>query len=117
MVDAKAMSKYHNRPVDLDGYHFDSTREAARYGELKLMVLAGGITDLRVHPLYTLQDGFYFQGKRIPPIRYEGDFEYYECATGKTVVEDVKGVETAAFKIKYKMMLRCYPQFEVRIIK
>lgn len=110
--------KYHACPVDLDGYHFDSKAEARRYGELRLLERAGEISDLEVHPPYLLLDKTRdpYSGKMLRGITYEGDFEYVEDAD-HTVVEDVKGVETAAFRLKRRLFVEMYPSIELRIIK
>ena len=73
------------------------------YRELKLLEKAGVISCLEVHPCYQLQEGYPHPetGKRVRPIYYEADFEYIE--EGKTVIEDVKGRETAVFKLKRKL--------------
>jgi len=109
-------NKYNNRRAEGDGYTFDSIDESRRYAELKLLQRAGEISDLRVHPVYLLQKSFRTpEGKSVRSIKYEADFDYVE--NGVTVVEDVKGVETAAFKLKHKMFLKKYPEIVFRIIK
>jgi len=45
-------SKYRHRKVDVDGPVFDSQREAAYYGVLKLREQAGEIRDLKLQPTY-----------------------------------------------------------------
>jgi len=101
-------SKYHNTRVQVDGIWFDSKAEAKRYGELKLLEQAGKIWNFRVHPVYRMTAG----------IKYIGDFEYIE-GTGrniKAVCEDVKGVETEAFRIKARLFREKYPYIELRLI-
>jgi len=44
---------------------------------------------------------------------YEADFQYYDNGI---VVEDVKGKETALFRLKWKLVRRLYPQYDWRII-
>jgi hypothetical protein len=108
------MSKYGNVKVSIDGYQFDSKAEAARYTDLRTLAYAGAIEDLQVHPTYELQPAF-LRGKiRIQPIRYEADFAYIE--NGRQVAEDVKGVETAEFKLKRKLFLFRYPDIELRVL-
>jgi len=97
------VNKYNARKVKIDGYTFDSQREAQRYGELKLMEKAGEIKELVVHPGFLLQEGFQYQGKSYQPIIYIADFIYME--NGKTILEDVKGVETPDFRMKWKILL------------
>ena len=43
------------------------------------------------------------------------DFKYIE--NGKTIVEDVKGIQTDVFKLKHKIFEKVYPDLELRIIK
>jgi len=112
---AGKVNKYHNRSVVIDGLSFDSRAEAARWCELRLMERAGEISDLQVHPVYTLAEGFRNRsGQWRGPITYEADFAYVEG--GQQVVEDVKGVRTAAFQIKRKLFERRYPEIEFRIV-
>ena len=54
------------------------------------------------------------EGKRIAKITYAPDFVYVE--DGAKIYEDVKGVETAAFKIKRKLFEKRYGCV-IRIVK
>jgi hypothetical protein len=111
------MSKYGNRKVTIDGYHFDSLREGARYQELRLLEKAGEITNLTVHPVFLIQDGFVYHGKKIRKVTYEADFEYWDpFFVHDIVIEDVKGVQTEAFKIKWKLALNLFPEYDWRIV-
>ncbi len=110
-------SKYNAKKVHADGYTFDSIQEYYRYQDLCLMEKAGAISNLVVHPVYLLQENFKdaATGKRHRAITYEADFQYTE--KGMTVVEDVKGVETDIFKLKWKMFRKMHPGLDARIIK
>ena len=44
---ARATSKYHAKKTTYQGQTFDSKKEATRYQELRLLQLAGEITDLQ----------------------------------------------------------------------
>ena len=111
-------SKYRNVRVEDDGYKFDSKAEHRRYKNLCLLQKANEIADLEVHPKYVILDSFKDRkGKTIRKITYEADFQYTDIRTGETIVEDVKGVETAVFKIKKKMFLKRYPEYEFVIVK
>ena len=93
--------KYRNKPETVDGIRFDSQAEAKRYWELSQLQKSGDITGLKVHPKWPLQvNGF-------PIAAYEADFMYYDWQKG-TVVEDVKGVRTEAYKLKKRLMLALY---------
>jgi hypothetical protein len=104
------MSKYGNIKTVLDGIRFDSKAEAARYQELRLLECAGEIANLSLQPTFILQDKFTIEKRTISAITYTADFMYEE--NGTVVVEDVKGVETAVFKMKEKLFLKKYPQFK-----
>ena len=109
-------SKYKNQKVTFMGIEFDSQLEANRYGELVLMQRAGEITDLRRQVEYELipsqrePDTFGPRGGVKPgkvierAVYYIADFVYKD-KQGITVVEDTKGVKTADYTIKRKLML------------
>jgi len=109
------MTKYHAVRVTLDGITFDSKREAARWAELRLLEQAGEISLLKVHPKYCIHEGFYSNEKWIQPIYYIADFEYVEGTIW--VTEDVKGVETAVFRLKAKLFKSAFPGYELRIVR
>jgi hypothetical protein len=109
-------SKYGNRRVAVDGFSFDSQAEADRYSDLLLMVKAGAISNLAVHPTFELQAAFVdATGRRHRAISYEGDFSYTE--DGRAVVEDVKGMRTEVFKLKEKLFRYRYPEIDLQIVE
>lgn len=91
-------NKYNAKKVSLDGYDFDSLMEARRYGQLKLMVRAGLLRELRVHPSWPIV----VNGHKICHV--ELDFSYVD---EKDIQhhEDVKGQDTALSRIKRKLLL------------
>lgn len=92
--------------------------EADRFKELALLESAGEIADLKIHPTFELQPAFTDrQGKKHRAIIYEADFSYIDKRTGQTCLEDVKGMETQAFRLKYKMFLYHYRHLDLRIVK
>ena len=103
------VSKYGNTRCRMDGYLFDSLSEMERYKQLKLIATGGSIIDLRVHSRWPLD----VNGTRVAT--YESDFDYLEG--DKKIVEDTKGVSTAVFKLKIKLMKALHPDIELRIIK
>lgn len=109
------MNKYRNKKVILDDYVFDSIQESRRYKELKLLLKAKEIQDLELQPHFLLQESFKKNGKTYRKIEYIADFKYKE--NGKTIVEDVKGMQTDIFKLKHKLFEKKYPELELRIIK
>ena len=99
----------------MDLYIFDSAKEAQRYRELKLLEKAKQISNLELQPRFLLQDSFRKNGKTYRKIEYVADFKYIE--NDKTIVEDVKGLQTDVFKIKHKLFEKKYPELELRIIE
>lgn len=108
-------NKYRNTRVTRGEITFDSESEAKRYVRLKAYEEAGHISDLQVHPTYELLPAFTDRyGKKQRAVIYEGDFAYVQ--DGVQVVEDVKGKETEAFKLKRKLFLARYPDIDLRVI-
>lgn len=101
--------KYGNRKTVIDGHTFDSKREAARYGVLKLLERTGTITDLDLQPRFELipkqrrEDG-----KPERACVYVADFRYTDTRTGQTVIEDAKGMRTRDYIMKRKLMLQVH---------
>jgi hypothetical protein len=97
--------KFNNQPVQYDGIQFASLVEGLRYLQLKRLQEAGLIRNLKPHPPYTIfEGGRDNEGRAINKIEYEADFSYYDTQLQKTVIEDVKGAETAAFRMKWKLL-------------
>jgi hypothetical protein len=88
----KPRRKYSNEPAVVDGILFDSKLEVRRYGELKLLKMAGAITDLKI------QQKWYLHVHGVKLGYYESDFSYLE--DGKQVIEDCKGVKTPIYRWK-----------------
>lgn len=110
-------NKYRAKKCTVDGITFDSKKEAERYKELKLFEKIGDISDLELQPAFELQPKFRAaSGKMYQRIVYKADFSYIDNATGCRIYEDVKGMPTKIFKLKYKMLLYKYPDIDLRII-
>lgn len=90
-------NKYGNRKDN----GFDSKREARRYSQLLLMRKAGEIRNLQCQAEFILR----VQGTTI--CKYRADF-YYEDKHGNPVIEDAKGVRTAVYRLKKKLMKAQY---------
>ena len=103
------MSKFHSRKTTAYGITFDSKKEANRYGELRLLEMAGKIRELKRQVQFVLQPAFKKNGKTIRAITYIADFEYYDLEQGKYIVEDVKGYKTKEYQLKKKMFEYRYP--------
>lgn len=109
------MSKYNNKKIQIDMYVFDSIAESKRYKELKLLEQAGHIANLELQPKFLLQESFKKNGKTHRKIEYIADFKY--TFEDKTIIEDVKGMETEVFKIKRKLFEYKYPELELKIVR
>jgi len=110
------LTKYNNKRITVDGITFDSLAEERRYRELRLLWRANQIDELKVHPRYELEPKFTdADGKKHRAITYAGDFEYIQ--NGQTICEDVKGVETAVFRLKAELMARRYPNIRLMIVR
>lgn len=96
-ITGEPKNKFNAVKKTVDGIKFDSTREAKRYEELKLLVRAGKIKSLRVQVSYPLVKSVkYKNAKRAKPeMIYTADFEYWDIENNELVVEDVKSVATA----------------------
>jgi len=76
---------------------FDSAAELRRWVELRAMEANREITELR------RQDTFEYRGRRGKTLfTYKADFVYRRA--GKLNVEDVKGVRTAVYRLKKKLI-------------
>jgi hypothetical protein len=119
-----AMNKYKNRKTRTsDGILHDSTLEAQRWCELKLLERAGKIKDLKRQVEYELipaqyesYDRWGKNGRRLQDglrlversVCYVADFVYVDTETGEVIVEDAKGVKTKDYIIKRKLMLQVH---------
>jgi len=97
-------SKYNSEKIEFDGKIFDSKKECNRYINLRSLLVAGVITDLRCQVEYILDS-----------CSYIADFVYQEVKSGEIIVEDVKSPATkklAIYRLKKKMM---FSQYKIEI--
>jgi hypothetical protein len=95
------MSKYNARSVEIDGHRFASAAEGRRYATLAAIQRAGKIAALELQPRFDCVVG----GMKI--CSHVADFRYRRA--GVPVVEDVKGVRTAVYRLKRKLAEACHP--------
>jgi len=111
--------KYGAEPVEIDGHRFPSKREGRRYGELKMLVQAGEITELELQPKYPLglpDNPILLKSRGYPNGRqaaYFADFKYTDTRTGSEVIEDVKGMDTPLSRLKRAIV---EAQYSVEIV-
>lgn len=110
-------NKYNNRKTVVDGFKFDSKAEALFYQHLKMLQKAGVVKSFSRQVKYVLQDKFKHPstGETVRAIKYIPDF-LVAYSNGKSEVIDVKGQQTAVFKLKAKLFMAKY-QIPLTIVK
>lgn len=109
-------SKYGNRRCKEDGYTFDSEAERDRYREIRLLLNAHRISEVCVHPRFPLVVNGAKIGAYVADFSYTETVNSYDGPVSTKWVEDVKGAETAVFKLKAKLFRALYPDHELRLI-
>lgn len=103
----RQISKYHSTKVKTAEGTFDSKKEYKRWLQLKEMEATGVITDLNRQVPYELIPHQKQDGRVVErAVKYFADFVYK--VDGVTIVEDTKGLKTADYIIKRKLMLERY---------
>jgi len=105
----KKHNKYRNRKVEVDGFNFDSEKEARVYAKYKLLKRSGEIKE------FSRQVKFPITMKGIHIANYFLDFKV-EYADGTTEYVDVKGkdkntqkwITTDVFQLKKKLVQAQY---------
>lgn len=119
--NTRKTNKYRNVPTVVDGITFASKREAARYVDLKLLQRAGEIRDLELQPVFPLTingiDVKIRSDKRPngTRTRYTADFRYIDTRTDRTIVEDVKGIDTQASRLR-RAVVECIYTIRIDLI-
>ena len=90
--------KFRAKPTLCDGIKFPSIKEAKYYNELKLRRAAGGVV------FFLRQVPFHLPGG----VKYVVDFVEFH-GDGTVHFIDVKGMRTAMYKAKKKMVESLYP--------
>lgn len=93
--------KYRNVKSVIDGITFDSKKEAAYYAKLKLLKLAGEVTE------YELQPKYYLVVNGVKWGFYKADFKV-TWKSGLTRIVDVKGMKTSVYQLKKKLVKAIY---------
>ena len=101
-------SKYGAIRTVVDNITFDSKAEARRYGELKWMEKVGDVSEIIVHPHFSIS----VNGILICMV--ELDFQY--LAKDKRTFEDVKGRDNALSRLKRKLVEAQYG-IKVKLIR
>jgi hypothetical protein len=103
-------SKYGSKITEYNGRKYHSAAEAKQAAELGLLIKAGVINDWTAQePLRIDVNGHYICTAII-------DF-WVEPVHGKPYYIEVKGHETAVYKLKLKLLKACYPDIDLRIVR
>lgn len=108
MTNSKRRSKYNNRKVTLDGKKFDSIKESFVYSQLKLREKAGEIKDLECQHKIPLVAHNFATGAGERFAWYVCDFKFYDLREARVRYVDAKGVKTAMFNMKARIVAACY---------
>lgn len=91
----------------VDGIVFASKLEMTRYKFLRGLERQGIIRALRLQPVYGIVTSERSTGRIVTVAKYIADFSYIMKGVGE-IVEDVKGVRTAIYKLKKKLVETAY---------
>ncbi|AOJ74355.1 MULTISPECIES: DUF1064 domain-containing protein [Burkholderia cepacia complex] len=112
MAKPKRTPKYRNTRCEHNGIKFDSEKERSRWFHLIQLQAAGVIRNLQLQVPFVLTDRKQRDDGTWERVsKYVADFVYFDVATGKQVVEDVKSVATRKNRTyiqKRKQMLEKY---------
>ncbi len=103
-------NKYHAIKTEYSGKKYDSKFEAEFAQKLDIMKTFGKIKDWKRQIAFDLK----VDGKKI--CRYVVDFVVFHL-DGKEEYIEIKGVETAAWKIKRNLFLQLHKNIRYRVIK
>jgi len=101
--------KYGAIPRRIDGFRFDSGREALRYRDLRILEAAGLVTALEVHPRFAI-DVVNLSDRAAGLVThcgtYTADFRYQDVSSGELVIEDVKSppTRTTAYRLRKRLI-------------
>lgn len=100
-------AKYGSKKTPIDGYVFDSKREAEHYLTLKILAVAQEITALEIQPRFPIFVRS-LAGADIYVGDYTADFRFTE--RGIVKVEDVKSsaTKTTAYKLRKRLVEAIY---------
>jgi hypothetical protein len=107
-------SKYRAKGRRIDGHWLASGAEAKRYEQLREMLELGTISQLELQPRYPCNVG------GLLVCTYVADFRYRTMPGqmgSRVMVEDVKGLTTALYRIKKKLMAALHPGVVINELK
>jgi len=111
LAKPKKRNKFGAIRTTVDGIVFDSKREAAYYGELKIREKAGEVSAVELQPRFALigPDGTLI-------CTYRPDFAFFDHVADRFRVVDVKGVLTREFR-RVQRMMKSFKGIDVEVVK
>ena len=81
--------------------------------KLQLLEQSDTIDSLKLQPEFQINQGWINpkNGEKIRSRFYVGDFMYHDKILERVIVEDVKGMETPEFRLKWDLVRSQYPQY------
>jgi hypothetical protein len=105
---ALCANKYHAQVCTVDGFRFDSRKEARRYERLKLLVAAGEILWLELQPEFPIivLELYRDDGRQVVCGRFRADFRYVDAHSGEVVIADAKSrpTKTTAYRLRKRLV-------------
>lgn len=112
----KRPNKYGARKTVCRGGHLhDSARESRRCDELHLMLRAGDIEDLVIHPKFKFViNGTPVKLKNNHTAGFKPDFQYVDRHSGAEIVEDSKGFTVRDYPLRAALFRALFPGIVLR---
>ena len=104
------MNKYKAKKQEYNGHTYDSKREAAYAQTLDLMIKSGDVIWWKRQHKISIDVG------DVHICNYFIDFQV-SFSDGRLEFHEVKGFETAVWKLKWKLTKALFPDYDLVIIK
>jgi len=102
--------KYGARKTEYGGQMYDSAAEANRAAELDILKRCGKIQSWERQVSFPIV----VNGRHV--CKFVVDFRVIE-SPARNFLEEIKGVETAVYKLKLKLFRACYPDLALYVVK
>lgn len=103
MTNTRRRNKFNAVRTEVDGHFFASKKEARVYAQLTLRQKAGEIKDLKCQVKIPLL-AYGLEGRFEQIATYIVDFTFYDMKEARLRYVDAKGVKTALFILKAKIV-------------
>jgi len=107
-------NKYKNKKTSIvkngKTYYFDSIKESLHFELLYNMLISKKITNLILQPEFEILPSIKWNNKTLKKIKYIADFSYEQ--NGIKYIVDVKGYRTDVYKLKMRLFLMKYSEYQ-----